>query len=472
MKKFSYTFFILIAAVILQTSVVWGKQNDVSIFNQKTKSEALVAAKVTKALAKNLSPQFFTVQVQSEIAPVSLEVKKVTVNLQLSQKLSPAYRTQLTKWLNQWVEQTYGVRGSAKVEWISVNVDQTVAPFWLDLIVLTGLLVTALFLLGRAIIKARPPKQLCFAFIEGKISEVVETEVINEDKVYVVPVQQLPLSEWIAETTAEPVSAAETLVIEPIVSVEPFIETEQAEEVIEDVKVVVSPFAFTEQLDSESFKDMFLSLDLAAQVAFFMKAPRATVQRLTSHLDKKLVAKILAETACVQEASDEELTAQMTAWQQAQQSKSPEAVVTTISEKTLRLKEIWLQLPRKDKSLLLEQMGKENPELAAVFLQDQLEVNVLKTWSPEKLRKFCLQVRTRELAAVIKELPFLSEVILSVCPHTMRSEVLREAEMMDTVKTEKNFEAFLVTFDRYTMRVTKVNKSETNLLQIKTKLLQ
>jgi hypothetical protein len=49
--------------------------------------------------------------------------------------------------------------------------------------------------------------------------------------------------------------------------------------------------------------------------------------------------------------------------------------------------------------------------------------------------------------------------------------VLRESEMMDAPKTEKNFEAFLVTFDRFAVKATAV-KAEPNLLQIKTKLLQ
>lgn len=467
MSKFKNFFFSLIAAVILQSSLAWAKQNDVTVFNQKIKTEALVANKVTEALVKNLDRELFEVQVQTEISPVSLEVKKAHITLQISQQLTQTYRAQLTKWLKHWVETTYGVRGAAKVEWMPVEINQSVSVFWFDLLILSSLLAAAITLLTRAMIKARPPVQLSFGFIEGKISNNLELAVEAPEEVFTIPDEQLAFVEHV-ETIVESVPEVkmlEPLVIEPIVSVEPFVET------IEEAVVVVSPFAFIEQIDSEKLKNLFLFFDLSQQVAFFMKAPRSSVQRLTNVLDKKIVVQILAESALLKEASDEDLIAAMQLWQETQQNQPDVVAVPEVNEKFLRVKEIWLELAPIDKAFLLEKLSQENPELESYLLQGQEQVNCLKKWAPEKLRKFCLQTRTRELAAAITVLPFLSEAILSVCPQSMKKDILFEAQSMDVTKTEGFFAAFILSFERYITKATTA-KPEANLLQIRTKLLE
>lgn len=464
MKKLSNTLFGLIAAIILQSSFAWAKQNSVSVFNQKLKSEVLVANKVTEALAKNLDPKLFVVKVKTEISPVSLDVQKAHITLQLSQQLTQTYRAQLTKWLKHWVETTYGVRGDAKVEWMPIEVTQSVSAFWFDLFVLSVLLAAAVSLLAQAIIKARPPVQLAFAFVDAKKKSYFEAAVEECEEVFAVPAEQLAFS--IQPEIRFEVQANALLGIEPLVAVEPFIETE-TETAIE----IVSQFAFIELINNEQFKDMFFFFDLSLQVAFFMKAPRASVQRLTSILDKKTVVQILAESALLKEASDEDLTAAMQLWQDSQNN-TPEVIqVVEVSEKFLRLKEIWLELSVKDKALLLDKLSKENPEIESIFMQGQAQVNSLKTWSPEKLRKFCLQMRTRDLAAAIKELPFLTETILAVCPESMKMAILSEAQSLDDIKTELHFASFVSTFERYISKATSP-KPEANLLQIRTKLLQ
>lgn len=458
MKKFNTLFFSLATAIILQSSLVWAKQNNVTVFNQKIKSEVLVVNKLTEALAQNLDPKLFDVKVKTDISPVSLEVKQVHITLQLSQQLTQKYRTQLTKWLKNWVETTYGVRGDAKVEWMPIETTQDVSVIWFDLFILASLLAVAIAQLVRAIIKARPAVQLSFGFIVGKINNDLEVTVEAEE-VFTVPAEQLAL-----------IAQAEVVNIEPIVSVEPFIETEPVP-VIEAAIEIVSPFAFIEQINNEKFKNLFFFFDLSLQVAFFMKAPRATVQRLTSILDKKTVVQILAESTLLKEASDEDLTAAMQLWVESEQTQAPVVEVVKVNEKYLRLKEIWLELSPKDKALLLEKLSHENPELEALFLQGQEQVNSLKTWSPEKLRKFCLQMRTRDLAAAIAELPFLSETILSVCPETMKKAILFEAQSLDAVKTELHFNSFVTSFERYITKAI-TPKPEANLLQIRTKLLE
>lgn len=472
MKKISNTLFSLIAAVILQSSFAWAKQNSVSVFNQKIKSEVLVAHKVTEALAKDLDPKLFEVQVQTEISPVSLEVKKAHITLQLSQQLTQTYRAQLTKWLKHWVETTYGVRGDARVEWMPIEVTQSVSVFSFDLFLLISLLIAATGLLVRAIIKARPPVQLSFGFIEGKITNILEEVIEAQEEVFTVCVEQLALvaqpepklevPQVIIEE--EVVKSYEPLIIEPIVSGEPFIEA------LDEI-VVVSPFAFIDHVDTEKLKSLFFFFDLPQQVAFFMKAPRTSVQRLTNLLDKKIIVQILAESAQLKEANDEDLVAAMQLWQETQQNAPAVVAVPEANEKYLRLKEIWLELSTQDKALLLEKLSKENQEIERFFLHGQEQVNSLKNWSPEKLRKFCLQVRTRDLAAAIKVLPFLSEVILLVCPESMKKAILFEAQALDEAKIEIHFDSFVATFERY---ITKANspKPEANLLQIRTKLLQ
>lgn len=457
MKQFSFIFFSLFVIPVLQSSFAWAQQNSVTVFNQKIKSESLVAHKVTEALSKNLDAKLFAVQVQSEISPLSLEVQKVHITLQLSQQLTQNYRVHLTKWLKHWVETAYSVRGDAKVEWMQIEVTQSVSVFWFDLILLGSLLAAAIGLLIRAVIKARPPVQLSFGFIEGKLNYASEDIAVVTEEVFTIPAEQLAL-------IAQPATAA-ALVIQPIVSVEPFIEVEEV--AIE----IVSPFAFIDQIDNEKLKSLFSFFDLSQQVGFFMKAPRSNVQRLTSALDKKLVMQILTESAFLKEASDEDLTAAMQLWQESQQTQPEVIKVVETSEKFLRLKEIWLELSVKDKALLLEKLSSENPELESFFLLGQEQVNSLKTWSPEKLRKFCLQIRTRDLAAAIKELPFLSETILSVCPESMKKAVLAEAQSMDAVKTEGHFDSFVFSFERYIAKAT-APKPEANLLQIRTQLLQ
>lgn len=457
MKKLSSTLFSLIAAIILQSSFAWAKQNSVSVFNQKIKSEVLVANKVTEALAKNLDPKLFEVKVKTEISPVSLEVQKAHITLQLSQQLTQSYRAQLTQWLKHWVETTYGVRGDARVEWMPIEVTQSVSVFWFDLLILSGLLAAAAGLLARAIIKARPPVQLAFAFIDLKKKSYFEEVVEESEEVFAVPAEQLAF-------TVQPETAP--IMIKPLVSVEPFIETE-TEAAIE----IVSSFVFIEQINNEQFKNMFFFFDLPLQVAFFMKAPRTSVQRLTSILDKKTVVQILAESALLKEASDEDLTAAMQVWRESQQSTPAVVQVVEVNEKFLRLKEIWLELSAKDKAFLLEKLSQENPELESVFMQGQEQVNSLKSWSPEKLRKFCLQMRTRDLAAAIKELPFLTETILAVCPESMKKAILFETQSLDDKKTELHFDSFVTSFERYISKAT-APKPEANLLQIRTQLLQ
>lgn len=465
MKKFSFIFFSLFVILVLQSSLAWAKQNSVIVFNQKIKSESLVANKVTEALAKNLDPKLFAVQVQSEISPLSLEVQKVHITLQLSQQLTQNYRTQLAKWIKQWVETTYGVRGDAKVEWMSVETTQSVSAVWFDLLILGSLLTAAMGLLARAVIKARPPVQLSFGFIEGKINNELEVPAMATEEVFTIPAEQLALIAHAEVKTEEKATAS--LIIEPLVSVEPFIEIETEEVAIE----IISPFAFIEQIDNEKLKSLFSFFDLSQQVAFFMKAPRSSVQRLTSNLDKKLVIQILTESAFLKEASDEDLIAAMQLWQESQQTQPEVIEVVDANEKYLRLKEIWLELSAKDKALLLEKLSLENSELESFFLQGQEQVNSLKKWSPEKLRKFCLQMRTRDLAAAITELPFLSETILSVCPESMKKAILTEAQSMDAVKTESHFASFVFSFERYITKATSP-KPEANLLQIRTKFLQ
>lgn len=466
--------------MILQSSFAWAKQNSVTVFNQKIKSEALVLNKVTEALATNLDPKLFEVKVKTEISALSLEVQKVHITLQLSQQLTQSYRAQLTTWIKHWVETTYGVRGDAKVEWMPIETVQAVSVFSFDLIILSLLLAAAVSLLARAIIKARPPVQLTFGFIEGKINNVLEVIAKESEEIFSVPAEQLEL---IAEPKVkfifkiEPQQAAnfemqtqvpiaQSLAIEPLVSVEPFIEFEA-----EDAVEIVSPFSFIEQLNNEKFKELFFFFDLPLQVTFFMKAPRANVQRLTSILNKKTVVQILAESALLKEASDEDLTAAMQLWQETRQNQPAVVEVVEANEKFLRLKEIWLELSAKDKALLLEKLSKEFSGLESYFLKGQEQINSLKTWSPEKLRKFCLQVRTRDLAAAIKELPFLSEIILSVCPQSMKTAILLEVHSMDTLTTELHFDSFVLTFERYITKAT-APKPEANLLQIRTKLLQ
>jgi len=458
-KKFSLIFFSLLVIMVLQSSLAWAEQNDVAVFNQKIKSEALVVNKVTEALAKNLDAKLFDVRVQTEISPSSLEVQKVHITLQLSQQLTQNYRVQLTKWIKQWVESTYGVRGDAKVAWMPVEATQSVSAVWFDLLILSSFLAAALSLLVRAILKARPPVQLSFGFIKGQVNNELEVKAVMSDEDFTMATEQLAL----VALTEEKATVA--LVIEPLVSVEPFIETEEA--AIE----IVSPFAFIEQIDNEQLKSLFSFFDLSQQVAFFMKAPRSSVQRLTSYLDKKLVMQILTESAFLKEASDEDLIAAMQLWQESQQAQPEVIVVAEAGEKFLRLKEIWLELSAKDKALLLEKLSLENLELESFFLQGQEQVNSLKKWSPEKLRKFCLQMRTRDLAAAITELPFLAETILSVCPESMKKAIQFEAQSMDIVKTESHFAAFVVSFERYISKATSP-KPEANLLQIRTKLLQ
>lgn len=457
MKKFNPFYFSLATAIILQSSFVWAKQNDVTVFNQKIKSEVLVVHKLTEAVAQNLDPKLFNVKVKTDISPVSLEVKQVHITLQLSQQLTQKYRTQLTKWLKNWVETTYGLRGDAKVEWMRIETTQAVSVVLVDLYILASLLVVAISLLARAIVKARPAVQLSFGFIIGKINNDFDVTVEAEED-FTVPAEQLAL-----------IAQAEVVNIEPIVSVEPFIETEP-ESVIEAAVEIVSQFAFIEQINNEKFKNLFFFFDLSLQIAFFMKAPRATVRRLTSILDKKTVVQILAESTLLKEASDEDLTAAMQLWLESEQTHTKAVEVIKVNEKHLRLKEIWLELSAKDKAILLEKLSHENSELEAVFLQGQEQVNSLKTWSPEKLRKFCLQMRTRDLAAAITQLPFLAETILSVCPESMKKAILVETQSLDAVKTESHFNSFVTSYERYTSK-TITPKPETNLLQIRTKFL-
>lgn len=214
-------------------------------------------------------------------------------------------------------------------------------------------------------------------------------------------------------------------------------------------------FEFIESLGDAECVELFRFLKPEFQLTFLMKAPKLLVHKITRLFSNEYIVNILMQATQTQEASEPELYLLLVDWQKNHSHKKH---VTSAEDKLMQLSDVMSTLPRRDKALLLNKMCGENPHLlkqAAQDLNDSL--NGMKYWSPENIKKFCLKSKSRDLAAAVKNLPFLEPIILGVCPDTMKSEIAHEMSYMDDKKCQAAFNSFLLSFDSYTLDSNVIN---------------
>lgn len=206
-------------------------------------------------------------------------------------------------------------------------------------------------------------------------------------------------------------------------------------------------FEFLQRWPESDLIQAFNHLERSSQVTFLSRLPKAVRKKLSASLDQNLLRDVLTSSLQQEPATDEQLLKDLLAWDEVHHPKprkaSPDFVYNII-----KLRDAWSALPPLEEALWLYQAVLNYPELKEKLSHCKDNVAFLGDLAPEQLRKICMMTKTRELAAVIKLLPFLRSPILGVCGEMMKRDVLNEEVILVEPALTQNFNKFVDAYQK------------------------
>lgn len=206
-------------------------------------------------------------------------------------------------------------------------------------------------------------------------------------------------------------------------------------------------FEFLTSLNTRELQSVFDSLSEPFQILLLTRLPKAVRMRYTQTTDLNKLRQTLNKSLTCEDPTDQQLLLELQAWQnkQAMIANSSSDLVFKIA----KLRETWSEISRLEETLWIHQVTASHPEMKERLMQEEHHLCFITEWSTEKIRKFCLQIKTGDLAAAMICLPFLSDKIMNACGEQTRKEIQAEMQGLSEPKLSARFERFVNAFDSY-----------------------
>ncbi len=430
------------------------------------------------------------------------ELESLMVTLSLSDQVSAQYNEDLHKWLQQWVQSSFGSKGEAQVITRPSNILTPLEEphgFWHWSEIsrfqnLLGMLFLSLaFVLGKTfqgrIVKAsekmsEPAKTdgaeqielirnlkikiaVVSPAIKNRVSELMMQWCDKESQSYLKVAALLEaLSEGGAAVNGATLPSIPSLptqahlylpkALANLQELELSLQVSLYQEIYRDLLAGAEPlekeprhidFEFVSSWSDEELKEVFQILSEPQQVALLTRLPQSLRKRYSQIADQDHLRRILRCSLSQHETSDEELLKELQKLQSKKQT--PALSNGDMALKLAKLREVWSVFSPLEEALWMHQVVTLYPEAKEILSRDSTPLALLSDWPPETLRKLCLATKTRELAAAAKCLPFLAASIFQVCGESQRMEIQKEMEQLEEPKLNQVFEKFVATFEQF-----------------------
>lgn len=449
----------------------------------------------------------------------NLEIETLKVTLGLSDKVQPAYREELKKWLSAWTQSSLGKSASSEVLVRPTNIidkdsqsENFISSFFAGLGAFQNLI--GMLFLGSIFLvtyfKRRPIEGVASSPPSPQIINVNQTERIaeveqidyqpkdqqllktlknrvgvvgktmteqveyligrwatkdNEDILKIVAllealaeagvttsnlqIETLPaLSKEASASLSHVFSRLHKMPSDDLIKIYEEIYTELVAGNLIRLSLKQSSFEFLDKMESSDLKEIFSQLSGPYQITLLSKMSDDAKYNFSNSVDPDFFKNLLEASFEFHHISDQDLLGALEKIG-VKINQPPTLASDLVEQKIQRLRQLWAGFSRKEEALWMYHFVKRNPEMKKYFEQDFNHLAFLGDWPYEELRKFCLQIRSVELAAAIKSLPHLSQPVLSVCGEQMRAEVIHWLNQMDDPRILRNFESFAVNFDDY-----------------------
>jgi hypothetical protein len=206
-------------------------------------------------------------------------------------------------------------------------------------------------------------------------------------------------------------------------------------------------FEFLQKWSESDLTQVFYKLDRSSQVTFLSRLPKVLLKNFSTLIDQNLFRDVLRNSLHQEPASDEQLLKELFAWSDVHHPKplktSPDFLFNIV-----KLRDAWSVLPPLEEAIWLHQAVLNYPELKEKLNNCKDNIAFLGDLPQDQLRKICLMTKTRELAAVVKLLPFLRSTILGVCGEMMKRDVISEELLLVEPTLTQNFNKFVEAYKR------------------------
>ena len=207
-------------------------------------------------------------------------------------------------------------------------------------------------------------------------------------------------------------------------------------------------FEFLTNLNTNELQSVFDSLSDPFQILLLTRLPKDVRLRYTQTTDLNKLRQTLNKSLTCEDPTDQQLLLELQAWQNKQ------AMIangnSNLVFKIAKLRETWSEISRLEETLWMHEVLTTHPEMKERMMrEEQHHLYFITEWPTEKIRKFCLQTKTGELAAAVTCLPFLADKIMDVCGEQMRKEIHDELKSLNKPKLAARFERFVAAFDAF-----------------------
>jgi hypothetical protein len=216
---------------------------------------------------------------------------------------------------------------------------------------------------------------------------------------------------------------------------------------LSDHEPIRAGFEFLTSLSTLELQSVFDSIPESYQIRLLTSLPKSVRVRFTQTTDLNKLRLILNKSLTTEDPTDQQLLIELQAWKnkQAIYEDSKSDLISKIS----KLRETCSEISRLEETLWVHQVTIDYPELKERLMQEKHHLCFITDWPVEKIRKFCLQTTTSDLASAMICLPFIFDKIMSVCGEQTKRELQVEINGLSEPKVSARFERFVNAFDNF-----------------------
>jgi hypothetical protein len=206
-------------------------------------------------------------------------------------------------------------------------------------------------------------------------------------------------------------------------------------------------FEFLANLTDIELQSVFDFIPENFQIRLLTSLPKSVRVRYVQTTDLNKLRHILNKSLTIVDPTEQQLLNELQAWQN--KKNNYENSKSELISKIAKLRETCSEISRLEETLWVHQVTAAHPEMKEHLVQEKHHLCFITDWPIEKIRKFCLQTTTSDLASAMICMPFIFDKIMSVCGEQTKKELQVEMNALSEPKLSARFERFVNAFDSF-----------------------
>lgn len=201
------------------------------------------------------------------------------------------------------------------------------------------------------------------------------------------------------------------------------------------------------QVTDQELVVQFEKLSERSQFLLLSKLQVENKKRLKNLINSQKMTNLLSLSFSFSDLKLSDFNNELEDWKNFIKSKSEMNI--SLEEQIMYSKEMADLLNPTDKIHWIYQALQKHPEFKHILAPDYKNIALFNEWNPDHLKKLCSSTSTKELAAVIANLPFLTTSILNSCGDQTRKEIQTILSNFNEAKKAEYFLRFLSNFEKF-----------------------